>query len=291
MNRYRSYTWTLNNYTVTDISVLEKISVRYIVFGYETAPSTGTPHLQGYFTFENKKSIKQLVKLTKTDRINYLPSKGSAEQNRLYCLGLVPDKEINEKYHERGDMPIQGKRNDITKIKEKIKKGVKLEVILDEVENLNFQVIRCAQILKGIFSKKRTTKPIVLWIYGSTGSGKTRLIHDTFLDIYIKDESKWWDGYDTNKVILVDDYRLNFFKFSELLRFLDRYAYRREYKGGALQINSPWIIFTSPKSPFEMWNHRCKEDLGQLVRRIDFVLNMDLRNHILQSVRVESVNY
>ncbi len=137
-------------------------------------------------------------------------------------------------------------------------------------------MIKGAQLLKSIYSVKRTEKPIVIWIYGSTGIGKTRFVYDNFTDIYPSDNSKWFDGYEQNKVILIDDYRCDYIKFHTLLRFIDRYPFTRELKGSTIQINSKYIIFTSPKPPLLMWVNRTPEDIKQLIRRIDYIINFDL---------------
>lgn len=50
----RSYAWcfTLNNYTDEEIRRLESLECERLVVGKEVAPTTGTPHLQGYIRFK-----------------------------------------------------------------------------------------------------------------------------------------------------------------------------------------------------------------------------------------------
>lgn len=53
-SRYWGFTW--NNYTEDNVQRLLNLSpdlVKYIVFGYEVCPTTGTPHLQGWVEFKN----------------------------------------------------------------------------------------------------------------------------------------------------------------------------------------------------------------------------------------------
>lgn len=64
--RSRSYLFTKNNYSEEDIEYLRRevsANCRYVIWGKELAPSTGTPHLQGFIVFENKKSLAQLRSL------------------------------------------------------------------------------------------------------------------------------------------------------------------------------------------------------------------------------------
>ncbi len=56
----RRYIFTLNNYTEEDVKILmeEKVFFSYLLFGKEIAPTTGTPHLQGYFELPKKKIMR-----------------------------------------------------------------------------------------------------------------------------------------------------------------------------------------------------------------------------------------
>ncbi len=175
-----------------------------------------------------------------------------------------------------GNPKKQGKRTDLITIRELVKKGVRLTDIVDSLEVINYQVLKGAQLLKSMYSVKRTDKPVVIWLYGSTGIGKTRFVYDKYTDIYSSGNGKWFDGYEQNNVILIDDYRCDYMKFHTLLKFIDRYPFTRELKGSTTQINSKYIIFTSPQNPLDMWNHRNDEDIKQLIRRIDFIINFDL---------------
>ena len=55
---FRNFIFVLNNYTEEDVERLTKFPCRYIVFAKEIAPTTGTPHLQGYCELEDQLSYK-----------------------------------------------------------------------------------------------------------------------------------------------------------------------------------------------------------------------------------------
>ena len=96
---------------------------------------------------------------------------------------------------------------------------------------------------------------------------------DSYPDAYwCMSISKWWEGYDAHETVIINDYRKDFCKFSELLNLLDRYPYRIECKGSSRQMLAKTIVITTPKSPEETWKNRTDEDLTQLMRRIDKVL-------------------
>ena len=55
--------------------------------------------------------------------------------------------------------------------------------------------------------------------------------------------------------------------FNTVLKITDRYPFTLEYKGGQIPLNSPYIVFTSPKC-INLTFITGTEDLKQLKRRI-----------------------
>lgn len=91
-----AYCFTLNNYTTAEVDYLKALSVKYMVFGMEEAPSTGTPHLQGYVVFPKKKEFNAVVKLL--PRCHLTVARGNAQQNYDYCTKEeVPSYEKGER--------------------------------------------------------------------------------------------------------------------------------------------------------------------------------------------------
>lgn len=120
--RSRRWTWTLNNPTSDDIERLKGVGadlstyhLRYLTWGNEVAPETGTPHLQGYAEFTVMKSLKKVKDLV-SPRVHAEKSKGNGEQNQIYS-----QKEGD--FLEFGVLTKQGKRTDILKIQEMIDAG------------------------------------------------------------------------------------------------------------------------------------------------------------------------
>lgn len=64
--RHRAWCFTWNNYTDEDCRYLEEEVgeiAEYIVCGHEKAPTTGTPHLQGFVYFANARTFSGVQKL------------------------------------------------------------------------------------------------------------------------------------------------------------------------------------------------------------------------------------
>lgn len=141
--------------------------------------------------------------------------------------------------------------------------------MLDIIEHASsYQSLKAGEILLKYGEAGRSTKPIVIWIHGPTGTGKSAMAHKLAPDAWWTAKTlKWWDGYDAHANVVIDDFRADYCTFHELLRILDRYPYRVETKGGSRQLLANLIVVTSPFPPEHVYRER--EDIGQLLRRID----------------------
>lgn len=112
------------------------------------------------------------------------------------------------------------------------------------------------------------TKVHVYWYYGNTGTGKTRRVLEQ-CSPFIPLSFKWWDGYQGQDSVLLDDLRPTWCSPEQLLRLLDpyRYQYRVEVKGGSRPLIATKIFITTPWHPEDFWKD-LKEDPKQLMRRI-----------------------
>lgn len=256
-DKSRAWCFTLNNYTDLEYTAIQEIVCRYLLVGKEVG-KCGTPHLQGYIYFDSRRSLGGMKKLI--PRAHLEPAKGTPLQASLYC-------KKDGSFIEKGELPKQGARNDLEEIRDVIKKGGKMKDVVNIATS--YQSVKMAEQILKYNEPSRTWKPLVKWFYGSTGTGKTRAAYEELgEDCYTcLPTGRWFDGYDAHENVLVDDMRRDFMKFHELLRFLDRYAFRVETKGGTRQLLAKKIIITSAFHPEQLFETR--EDLGQLIRRID----------------------
>lgn len=263
----RDWCFTLNNYTEAEITCISKItpSPVYLVYGKEVGES-GTPHLQGYIYFTNQISFSSIKKKMPT-RTHLEKTIGTPEQASTYC-------KKDGTFIETGDLPQkQGKRNDLTETKKLLMKTQKMKDVVLEATSLA-SIKMCQEILK-YTEIPRNFKPVVVWVYGPTGVGKSKLAYDVLgRECYTTmDTGKWWEGYDAHERVHIEDMRKDFLKFHQLLKLLDRYPYRIETKGGSRQFVANQIIITSCYSPTEMYDTR--EDVQQLIRRIDLTIHIE----------------
>lgn len=259
--RSRTWTFTVNNPTVEDrlqVATLIKSEPTYIVVGKETG-AEGTPHLQGYIRFKTVKSLTQVKTLL--SRAHLEPAKGTDKQNRVYCTK-------DGDFIEQGIVGKQGKRTDIEMTRKVVAANPEGPMRALFKENVNYQCVRLTEKYLTYCEKQRNWFPEISWYWGPSGTGKTRLAFEELDDPYVcNDEGKWWDGYDAHPNVIVDDFRADFCKFRVLLRMLDGYTARVEFKGGFRQLLFKKMIITCPYHPSVVYKKN-DEEIYQLTRRI-----------------------
>lgn len=257
MSKARGYCFTLNNYTDEEHEMILNIPCVYQIMGKEIGDS-GTPHIQGFIYFENPRSFNAIKKLMPKAHIEVM--KGTPSQAAEYCK---KDKDFSE----TGELPRQGARNDLEDIRKLLQETNKMSEVVKIATS--YQSVKMAEQILKYHEKPRTWQPQVYWFYGPTGSGKSREAYEIGgEDCYTcMSTGRWFDGYDAHECVIIDDFRKDFAKFHEMLRLLDRYAYRVETKGGTRQFLAKKIIITSPYHP--MFIYQTREDVHQFIRRID----------------------
>lgn len=259
--KIRSTFFTINNYTETDENCLRSIvhgkeNSRYLVYQQEVG-TEGTPHLQGFMYFYNNIELGTLNK--------QLPRAHFEKPKNIKACILYCKKErtrIGGPY-EFGKMPEQGRRTDLeTAAKNFLEKPLAEFVANDPMTYVRFH--KGLHALKTVTETDRKEAPTVYWFWGESGAGKTRTAFESHEKCYMKNSTKWWDGYEQGAAIIIDDFDGKW-PFRDLLRLLDRYPYQGETKGGHVKINSSHIYITCDEAPQHWWSDN---ELKQILRRI-----------------------
>ena len=271
---YKSQHWcfTWNNYTSDYREKLENLNSSYLVAGKEIGKQKETPHIQGYVYFKSQKRWITLRKIIPNAYWKPKYPKSTPQQCRAYCTK-------DENFIETGKIPPaprQGKRNDLNTITktyvENPRTKIKSLVLNGTINNL--QQLKFAEAIGKYLEPKRDWVPTVYWFWGPPECGKSLEAHQMAKELSENEDDiyeamstgKWWDGYDGQSIVICDDTRKDFLKFHELLKLLDRYAYRVETKGSTRQMLAKYIFITTPLHPEEMYNSQ--ENIYQLIRRI-----------------------
>lgn len=130
----------------------------------------------------------------------------------------------------------------------------------------------------------------VFYIYGSSGSGKSRLAHEIIKKYNYQDYDKieysnnFYIGVsDDSKACIYDDFRPSDMKVNEFIKFIDYYINNLNVKGGSYKNNYELIIITSIRNPHNIYRNCTdrEETNTQWIRRMN-IINMDEINDINQ---------
>ncbi|ADD62475.1 replication-association protein [Human stool-associated circular virus NG13] len=268
-NPAKRWCFTLNNYTQLEAITIEQLlcteEVQYAIVGEEIGEN-GTPHLQGFFNLKKKKRLTSL-KAWLNDRAHYEEAKGSDEQNRRYC------SKSGNILISFGSPQKQGQRNDLVLAAELLKEsGGNMAAVADLYPSA---VIRYGRGLQQYWQligfSARDFKTEVFVYVGPPGCGKSRAAAELGAasggKVYYKPRGEWWDGYNGEATVIIDDF-YGWLKYDELLRLCDRYPHRVPVKGGFVQFCSKRIILTSNIHVW-MWYRFESYDASALMRRIN----------------------
>lgn len=269
MSRSEGWCFTVNNYSNEDYEQAKNLCKIYTygIIGKEIAPTTGTPHLQCYVYEKNKVSFSTVTACVPRGR--FIQAKGSPQQNFIYC-----SKEGN--FEEFGERPCQGRRTDFDSFRDAIWSGLSEEELLIEWAPMMAKYDRFYQRCRNVLLKKTAKKieaPIVTAIIGEPGTGKTRYVYDNHDNDEIyklecgdgSSNSIFWDGYNGESIILIDDFHNNF-KLDYMLRLFDRYPMKLNIKGGYTYRCAKQIFITSNLT-IDEWYPNCKPRHRKAVTR------------------------
>lgn len=263
MSRFRNFVFTVNNYTDDDVKALDAFECSYMIYGYEKGES-GTPHLQGYCEMKQQKSLKQLKKAF--PRAHIEKRRGTAEQAADYCK-----KDGN--FVEKGVLSQQGKRNDIIALRDEVK-GNPTITTRELIERLPESLARFPRFVAAVRSvyyrpeRLNWTTPPNIWLFGESGCGKTSTAYSLCENPpYDKLLNKWWDDYDMEDDVLIDDLHPDGAKYivTHLKRWADRYPFRAEVKGATIFIRPRRIIVTTQYTMQELFPN--EQDIDAILRR------------------------
>jgi len=266
-----NWCFTINNWTAED---KEKIAgwvpepVKYVAYGEEHGEEKGTPHLQGWLKLQKRKGLVFMKELHATAHWSIM--RGRFDQNEGYC-----SKEGH--YTEHGEKPVgQGHRSDLERACERLKTSRKIDDVYREFPTVAVKYHKGLARVHAAFheAKRDWVRPELVWIYGPSGNGKTRLAHRNLVQAgqpYFEknpETGQWWDGYSGESTILLDDFRGDHYPPNTMLRWWGGYSFDVQIKGGVIRAHPERWVITSDRSPQETWLQFSPETV-QILRRID----------------------
>lgn len=164
-------------------------------------------------------------------------AKGTCVENRDYVFkegkwensekGTTNDRDSHE---EQGELPIerQGKRNDLDDLYDMIQSGMtNYQIIQDNPSYMMHldKIEKVRQTIRDEEFKAKWRDLNVTYIYGATGSGKTRGIMEKYgyENVYrVTDYQHPFDSYKGQDVIMFEEFRSSL-RIGDMLKYLDGY--------------------------------------------------------------------
>lgn len=212
----------------------------------------GTPHYQGYVEFAEAKSLAQMKTMDGLERAHFEIRKGTRAQAIEYCekestqledTCYWPSKEAVDRSRDAKSRG-QGKRTDIMDLTDAVRDGMSNgELCADEtLRYAYFKYSAHAERfrLNAVSASRSPDEELDVTLYvGPSGTGKSFRLHQECPpgpDWYWKDQGKWFDGYQGQTGIVLDEFRDSWMPWSMLLKLLDNKPFTVEVKGGTVNV-------------------------------------------------------
>lgn len=266
--------------------------VVYLVYQIEKAPKTGQLHIQGMISFKNScrfSAIKALI----GNAPHIEKMRGTPDENHRYCTKA--ETRVFGPW-EHGERPKgQGKKKVTEQIVEAVTTGKRTSEMIRENPSmvLHERAIKFCRFAFGEDKSDRQSlgKLRVIVSYGTTGTGKTfSAINIISQRNYFKVSASslkggkiWFDGYQDQPYLILDDWDGTCCSISYLKTLLDVYRLSVENKGGQVWAQWHTVIITSNIHPNRWFlNFHGEEDtniVGPLRRRIT-----EIRHYIQERI-------
>lgn len=292
-SRVRGWILTKNNYSEDDIvschvvgqRISETSSVRYFCWSEEIAPTTGTPHLQGFIYMKNACVFSNILKVL-----------GS----QWDCTPVTKDSDAAVDYPRKGDNFVEYgtkpkfAKNFLACEKAKEAKTTKADEFLSAIEKgasdnelrTQFPALFLQQFAKlgslrsSLCPPKRTGDVnFVIWLHGPAGTGKSRvaryILQNSSLHWFDKPVSDgWWCGIESKtEGLLIDDFDESCVFKANMKNICDVYGGRMQTKGGSTRVCLKLIIITSNRTIEEIYSaHHSLEPMKRRVCEIPWPL-------------------
>ena len=222
----------------------------------------GTLHLQFFQNFKTPVSLAHYKKV--------LPA--------AHCEPAIGDKA--REYCQKTESRVEGPWEYGVKPLQRNSKADWEEVYLNakrgRIEDIPADIrVRCYSQLKKIEKDHLVVKDSNnvrgVWIYGPSGVGKSRSARRDYPDAYPKLCNKWWDGYQGQKNVIMDDIGPEHKVLAQQLKiWSDRYGCILETKGGALTSTYENFVVTSQYTIEEIFGDD-KQTIEALRRRFKVI--------------------
>lgn len=265
----------------------ENDEIRFVAWGKEICPKTKREHNQGFLQTKKTLRFAAIKKMCNYPGLHLEVMLGKFSDNEKYC-----SKE--GRYTQLGEWVSQGHRSDLEAVTDDIvaTNGDK-EHIMEEhpVTYMKFHAgidKLCTHHKKKACNRWMDVKVHILC--GKAGTGKTSYVTEKhgYDDVFVLDtdaDPKFLlDGYDGEKILLIDDFNGGI-KYNTMLRLLDGHPMKLNVKNGRTYKAWEHVYITSNVSPAYWYRNTLGDNM---VRRLTDWHEVD-KGVILNPLSLENV--
>nr|AOV86253.1 putative rep protein [uncultured virus] len=240
--------------------------IKYLVMQKEVCPSTGRLHAQGAIALSGMMRMAGMKKALPTAHWEIAKNWEGAKK---YCQKLETRLQGTEPF-EYGKDTVQGERTDLQAVVDDIKVGKRMRDIAQEHPIAYVRYHKGFQALRSALEPPKAQERRCALFYGATATGKTRMVFDNLPDVYTVFDTKtpWFDGYNGEANVLLDECGPGMMSHNYLKRLLDRYPMSVPIKSGSATWAATTIVLTSNVKLREWFNGLTVEDYAALERRL-----------------------
>lgn len=174
-----------------------------------------------------------------------------------------------------GEAPHQGKRTDLADACMAVRRGATLRDLCQQFPTVVAKYPHGMATLINNQPRQPRGEPIIIWIWGPSGSGKSKWIEENIRAKYEYGEyddvegTTWFPDYHGEAICIFDDFNANL-PFGYFNKVCDRFPLSVPVKGGSVGFAASTIIIASVDSPIDPASRiRQKYDWrGELSRRL-----------------------
>jgi len=255
--------------------VFKPESMTLLVFQLERGFTSGRLHWQGVCQLRSKTSLRQLKMLFDSSDMHAEPAR---------CLRKAIEYVTKESTREAGPWRYEGEAP-ITQMGKPSARRLCVQEILrapktaKKTTMVEFPEVWAVSgrgldgLIRGLVRPYVGLREVGVFI-GATGTGKTRLVYDTWDmdDVYpvasMEKNATWFDGYNYEKVVLFDEMGPDALSINKMKKLLDRYKEQVPVKGAFMAWCAEVVILTSNYPMTEWWPKASAADFNALARRV-----------------------
>jgi hypothetical protein len=223
-------------------------TMTFLVYQLEKGETKEKLHWQGYVEFKKTMRLKAAQTEIGHKGAHMETRRGTAKQAYDYC---TKNDTAVDNWWEFGEISKteQGKRSDLDALAQLAMEGKRMSEVDKIMPGVMMKYDRNFARMRERHRKPRMFKTKVTVYWGATGIGKSRKVFEDAGEDFYSQRAYWWDGYEGQKVTVLDEIKNDSNDREFWLALFDRYPLKVPIKGSMAEFTSEHIIVSTCARP------------------------------------------